>query len=125
MEESEVRKVFQRVLQAAGLPSFRLDDLRHTFASLLLSSRAPLLDVSQQLGHDEPTPTRRYYAHWIPREGQSFVSLLEGDPAETWHQELAPSVHDAEEHQEGVEKNGAGEWGRTTDLLITNQLLYH
>ncbi len=123
MEESEVRKVFQRVLQAAGLPSFRLDDLRHTFASLLLSSRAPLIDVSQQLGRDEPT--LRHYAHWISREGQSFVSLLEGDPAETWHQELAPSVHDAEEHQEGVEKNGAGEWGRTTDLLITNQLLYH
>ncbi len=84
MEESEVRKVFQRVLQAAGLPSFRLDDLRHTFASLLLSFRAPLLDVSQQLGHDEPT--LRHYAHWISREGQSFVSLLEGDPAETWHQ---------------------------------------
>ncbi len=27
--------------------------------------------------------------------------------------------------RKGLKKNGAGEWGRTTDLLITNQLLYH
>src|SRR5262249_40034272 len=34
LDESRVRKVFHRALGAAGLPRFRLYDLRHTFASL-------------------------------------------------------------------------------------------
>jgi len=37
-DERHVRRVFQRVLRRANLPTFRLYDLRHTFASLLLSS---------------------------------------------------------------------------------------
>jgi integrase len=35
----------------AHLPAFVPYDLRHTFASLLLSCNVPLLYVSKQLGH--------------------------------------------------------------------------
>jgi integrase len=55
------REVFYSVLKAPELPSFRLYDLRHTVASLPVSSGTPLLYVSRQLGHANPT-TLKYYA---------------------------------------------------------------
>ncbi|ULA61785.1 MAG: hypothetical protein LZF60_370035 [Nitrospira sp.] len=36
------------------MPRFRVYDLSHTYASLLLSARVPLLYVAQQLGHTKP-----------------------------------------------------------------------
>jgi integrase len=47
-----------------GRPAFRLYDLRHTYASLLLAGRTPITYVSAQLGHANPTTTLRYYAKW-------------------------------------------------------------
>ena len=76
-DEARVRKVFKRALGKAKLPTFRLYDLRHTFASLLLSERAPITYVSAQLGHVNPATTLRYYARWIPNKGQRWVDLLD------------------------------------------------
>jgi integrase len=42
LDESHVRKVFKRALRRANLPAFRLYNLRHTFASLLLADSAPI-----------------------------------------------------------------------------------
>jgi integrase len=36
-DEGKVAKVFQRALKKAAVPRFRLYDLRHTYASLLLA----------------------------------------------------------------------------------------
>jgi integrase len=77
LDESHVVRAFHRVLDAAGLPRFRVYDLRHTFASLLLSSNVPLLYVSQQLGHSKPTITLRYYARWIPSGQIHRVNVLD------------------------------------------------
>jgi integrase len=52
------RDLFKQVLSAAKLPCFVPYDLRHTFASLLLSCNVPLLYVSKQLGHDKPNNPR-------------------------------------------------------------------
>ena len=80
LDESNLTEVFHRILKAATLPHFRVYDLRHTFASLLLSAGAPLLYVSQQLGHRKPTTTLRYYRKWIPSGDQRWVELLAGNP---------------------------------------------
>ncbi|MCH8016823.1 MAG: site-specific integrase, partial [Acidobacteria bacterium] len=61
---------FKRVLKKAGLRSIRFHDLRHTFASQLLSKGANILYVSQQLRHADPSITLKIYAKWIPTEGQ-------------------------------------------------------
>jgi len=61
---------FKKVLKKAGLRSIRFHDLRHTFASQLLSSGTNILYVSQQLGHANPGVTMKIYAKWIPNEGQ-------------------------------------------------------
>ena len=64
-------------LRKAKLPAFHLDDLRHTFASLLLAASAPITYVSAQLGHVNPSTTLRYYARWIPTKGRRWVDLLD------------------------------------------------
>ncbi|MBA3753698.1 MAG: tyrosine-type recombinase/integrase, partial [Nitrospira sp.] len=65
------------VVNAAKLPGFVPYDLRHTFASLLLSSNVPLLYVSKQLGHAKATTTLDHYAKWLPSGEQRFVNLLD------------------------------------------------
>jgi len=77
MDESRVRKVFKRAPKAAALPEFRLYDLRHTYASLLLAANAPITYVSAQLGHANPSTTPRYYAWWIPNKGRRWADLLD------------------------------------------------
>ena len=72
-----MRKVFKRALRRAGLPGFRVYDLRHTYASLLLAVGAPITYVSAQLGHANPSTTLRYYAKWIPSKGRRWVDLLD------------------------------------------------
>jgi len=51
--------LFKRALGKAKLPAFRLNDLRHTFASLLLAASAPITYVSAQFGHVNPSTTLR------------------------------------------------------------------
>ena len=48
-----------------GLPEVRLHDLRHTFASFLVSSGRSLYEVQALLGHHDPKVTMRY-AHLSP-----------------------------------------------------------
>ena len=48
----------------------KFHNLRHTFASQLLSNGANILYVSQQLGHADASITLKVYAKWIPTAGQ-------------------------------------------------------
>jgi integrase len=77
LDESRVRKIFQRALRRAGLPGFRVYDLRHTYASQLLAAGAPITYVSAQLGHANPSTTLRFYAKWIPSQGRRWVDILD------------------------------------------------
>lgn len=94
LSERHVREVFERVLRKAELPHFRLYDLRHTYASLLLSEGVPLLYVSKQLGHAKPTTTLKYYAKWIPSGDRRYVDVLDRASEETWHKKLAERLTD-------------------------------
>jgi integrase len=71
------RDLFKQVVSAAQLPGFVPYNLRHTFASLLLSGNVPLLYVSKQLGHAKATTTLDHYAKWLPTGEQRFVNLLD------------------------------------------------
>jgi len=77
LDESRVRKAFAQALKRAKLPGFRLYDLRHTFASLLLAQNAPITYVSAQLGHTDATTTLRRYARWLPRTDRRAVDMLD------------------------------------------------
>jgi len=55
-----IMKVWSRLRKKAGLPHLRIHDLRHGFASLLVSGGRTLYEVQQILGHSDPKVTMRY-----------------------------------------------------------------
>jgi hypothetical protein len=83
LDESNVRKAFNRILDAAGLHRRGPHQLRHSFASLLLQEGAPITYVSQQLGHRDASITLRVYAHWLQtsrRCARSICSTTRNHP---------------------------------------------
>jgi integrase len=74
---------FFRCLQAAGLKRRRYHDLRHTFASLLLTAGAPIAYVSEQMGHSSIEMTVKRYGHLQPGANRKFINDLPGSKAAT------------------------------------------
>ncbi|HET6418974.1 MAG TPA: tyrosine-type recombinase/integrase [Geobacteraceae bacterium] len=56
----DLRKPFERACLVADIQNFRIHDLRLTYASLAVSSGAPLYVVQKLLGHQDIAMTRRY-----------------------------------------------------------------
>jgi integrase-like protein len=78
LDESNVRKALNRILDAAEVDRRGPHQMRHTFASLMLAAGAPITYVSRQLGHKDASITLRVYAHWLPSEsGNKLVDLLD------------------------------------------------
>jgi integrase len=57
---------FEHHANAAGLPTIRLHDLRHTHATLALQAGVHPKVVSERLGHAKITITLDVYSHAIP-----------------------------------------------------------
>jgi len=79
-EQSEVRKIFNRIVREAGVKRIKLHGLRHTAASLLLSKGVSPYYVSQQLGHSSIQITADIYGQWIRNEANRHVDLLDSAP---------------------------------------------
>lgn len=56
----DLRKPFERALQLANISDFHVHDLRHSFASMAVSSGADLYAVQRLLGHQDIAMTQRY-----------------------------------------------------------------
>lgn len=56
----EIRRCWAGIQAAAELPGLRIHDLRHTFASLLVSGGASLEMIGRLLGHTQAKTTMRY-----------------------------------------------------------------
>jgi integrase len=56
----EIRHFWRQVQKLADLPDVRIHDLRHTFASLLVSGGASLEMIGKLLGHTQMQTTQRY-----------------------------------------------------------------
>jgi len=68
----------RRALGDDAVPAIRLHDLRHTHASVLLSSGVPVKVVSERLGHASPSITLGVYAHVMPGDQRAAADLLAG-----------------------------------------------
>ncbi|HBA92102.1 MAG: hypothetical protein A2X24_05100 [Chloroflexi bacterium GWB2_54_36] len=75
LNKSNMRKDFNRMLEAAGLPHIRFHDLRHTAASLMMNHQVPILVASRRLGHSKPSVTLDIYSH-LYQESQNDVAKL-------------------------------------------------
>ena len=63
MAPQYVSNAFSALLKIAGLRKIRFHDLRHTCASLLLSSGAGMKEVQVILGHGSYMTTADIYSH--------------------------------------------------------------
>lgn len=72
---------FERLVAAAGVPTIRFHDLRHTHATLLLKAGVPPHVVAQRLGHASPALTLSVYSHVLPRQqaaaAAAFAKLVD------------------------------------------------
>jgi integrase len=88
-----ITKRFIRARRAAGLPHFRLHDLRHFMATQMLAAGVPIAIVSQRLSHARTSTTLNVYAHAVPGGDEEAAETLaqilaSGRPSAT--SELAP-----------------------------------
>jgi len=89
MEQNYIRRVFKKLLQKAGIREMRIHDIRHTFASLLLSNGESPVYVKDQLGHSSIKMTVDIYGHLIPGSNRGAVNRLDlsASQGRDWHQE--------------------------------------
>ena len=63
--------------KAAGLPSIRVHDLRHSHASLLIEMGYNILLISQRLGHEKVETTWNTYAPLYPDKQEKLAEDLQ------------------------------------------------
>ena len=68
---------FKHILKRANITDFRIHDLRHCFSSIALMNNVPVIEVSNFVGHRNPTVTLNVYGHFIPRENTSTADVME------------------------------------------------
>ena len=77
IEQNHIRRIFKRILEKAGLREIRIHDMRHTYASLLLSEGISPVYVKEQLGHSSIQMTVDIYGTWIPNSNRTAVNRLD------------------------------------------------
>jgi integrase len=92
----EIRRFWSMVQKEAGLPDVRIHDLRHTFASLLVSGGASLEMIGRLLGHTQMQTTQRY-AHLMDSPLRAGVDAV----AQIFRPRPA-LVHAAGDHQKSA-----------------------
>jgi integrase len=65
LDESNVRKAFNQILDKAELHRRGPHQMRHTYGSLLINVGEPVTYVSRQLGHKDSAITLKVYARWL------------------------------------------------------------
>ncbi len=74
---TSIRNAFLTALERAGIKDFHFHDLRHTFASHLVSAGEDIMVIKELLGHETLQMTMRY-AHLHPERGRRAVARLGG-----------------------------------------------
>lgn len=77
MHRNLLRRHFKPILEKAKLPDIRLYDLRHTTATLLLSTGENPKVVSERLGHASIVLTLDTYSHVLPNMQKEATGKLE------------------------------------------------
>ena len=71
----DLKRFWERIRLQAEIPDVRIHDLRHTFASLLVSGGASLEMIGRLLGHTQIGTTQRY-AHLIDSPLRAGVNAV-------------------------------------------------
>ena len=77
IDPRHVKRRLDPLLKKAELPHFRVHDLRHFCASLLLAQGVPLKVVSELLGHSQIAITADLYTHVLPSLRKDAIDLMD------------------------------------------------
>jgi len=85
-DSATVLRAWKRAVKAAQVRYRPPEQLRHTFASTMLSRNAPLLYVQRQGGWHSAAVLLRVYARWMPQEygDQARPSATPAQPPTAW-----------------------------------------
>jgi len=86
---------WRRAVKAAGAPGLRYHDLRHTYASTLLSRGVSIKAVADWLGHASPTTTLSTYAHVMPADDDVARGVLDAAFTQTADSSRTEDAEDA------------------------------
>jgi integrase len=78
LRPDRVTMAFVRACRRAGIEDLRWHDLRHDFATVMLSKRGNLTEVQHAMGHKDPRMTARY-AHALPGHLKSAYQAIDGE----------------------------------------------
>lgn len=76
LEPRTYRNYYLKKIEELGLPHLKFHGLRHTFATLLIASKADIKTVSAILGHSDITTTLNTYVHPSRDDKRNAVSKL-------------------------------------------------
>ncbi|WKZ15475.1 MAG: tyrosine-type recombinase/integrase [Candidatus Jettenia caeni] len=76
IDQDNLRRVFEKVLQKAGIGNFHFHDLRHTFATRLAQKGVDIYTIAKLLGHKDIRMTQRY-AHHCPESLRGAIQAIE------------------------------------------------
>ncbi|WP_242272077.1 site-specific integrase [Bacillus cereus group sp. BfR-BA-01310] len=74
---TNVRRTFNRLIEAADVPKIRFHDLRHTHATLLFSKGINVKIISERLGHSNIKVMLDTYSHVLPTMQEEVVRKLD------------------------------------------------
>lgn len=90
LDPSTVTHQFKRVAEQAGFPDLRFHDLRHTFATILLTQGIQAKVVQELLGHESITTTIDTYTHVVEslqkQAANAFGNALKREENLKWRQ---------------------------------------
>lgn len=72
-----VRFQFHPVMARAGLRRIRFQDLRHTYATMMIATGASPKLLQQQMGHESIETTFRHYGHLLPSASEGVGAKME------------------------------------------------
>ena len=72
-----IDRVKNKACDDAGMPRFRLHDLRHSFVSLLVNSGADIYLIATYVGHSDVEQTLNTYSHLYTSRMDAVVSALD------------------------------------------------
>ncbi len=77
IDPRNVKRRLDALLKEAGMPHFRVHDIRHFAASLMLAQGVPLKVVSDILGHSQISTTADLYTHVLPSLRKEAIDLMD------------------------------------------------
>jgi integrase len=74
-----ISRVMSRLCELSRVTPIRFHDIRHTHASILISSGVDIVKVSARLGHANPKITLEIYAHLLPNIQDDVAEIFENE----------------------------------------------